>query len=139
MIAFLISRREKTFANCKSLSGLSKIQEFNTVASKSGPSGSKNPLVVELEEATKPKDKKKQPEFTLYKNNKVNRLSAEIKLPGVISGRDLFLDVGEDRLVLNSRNYELDIFIPIKLDGARTEARFVKDNQILSIDTPIIL
>jgi hypothetical protein len=64
---------------------------------------------------------------------------AKIKLPAVISGREVSLDVGEDRLILSSKNYDLDIFLPLKLNGAMAKARFIQDEQLLVVETPIIL
>ena len=53
------------------------------------------------------------------------------------SGREATLDVGEDRLIVSSDKYLLDIFLPLKLDGARTQARFLRDKRVLEVETPI--
>jgi len=118
--------------------GQSKIQEINSAASTSFP-GSKNPLIVEINKKERQKEDRKRPEFSLFKNTRANKFVAKIKLPAVISGREVSLDVGEDRLILSSKNYNLDIFLPLKLNGAMAKARFIQDEQLLVVETPIIL
>ena len=92
-------------------------------------------MIVEMD---KSEETKKKPEFAIFKENGTDKLSAEIKLPGVVSGRELELDVGEDRLILSSKNYLLDMFLPLKMDATRTRARFVRDRQVLSLQMSIV-
>jgi len=115
-------------------SGLSRIQELNPDSGR-GMSGRKaQPLIMETEE----KKIKKKPEFTLFQDARTNKLSAKVKVPGTKSGSQLTLDVGEDRMILDSDRYFLDIFLPLRLDGSKISARFIRDQQVLSVEIPIL-
>ena len=117
-------------------SGASKIQEINSGALKTA-SASKSPLIVELDRKDQPEDNRKRPKFAMFKDVRANKFTAKIQLPELTSGRDVVLDVGEDRLVVSADKYLLDIFLPLKLDGARTQARFLRDKRVLEVETPI--
>ena len=117
-------------------SGASKIQEIKSGASNLA-SASKSPLIVELDRKDKPEDNRKRPEFAIFKDTRANKFKARIQLPAMASGREATLDVGEDRLIVSSDKYLLDIFLPLKLDGARTRARFLRDKRVLEVETPI--
>ena len=68
-----------------------------------------------------------------------NVLLATVNLDGVRSKRELTLDIGEDRIVLEARKvgYLLDIFLPYRLDQDGTRAQFDRLNQELNIVIPI--
>ena len=100
-----------------------------------GVSGRKSqPLIMETEETKI----KKKPEFTLLRDTRTDKLSAKVKVPGTKAGRELTLDAGEDRLILDSDNFFLDIFLPLRLDGSKTYARFIRDQQVLSVEMTIV-
>ena len=52
------------------------------------------------------------------------RLKATIKLPKEVSKDGITLEMGEDRLVLNSDNYSLDIFLPFLVQPLSSQAEF---------------
>ncbi len=54
--------------------------------------------------------------------------------------RDLTLDIGEDRLVLEARKagYLLDIFLPFSLDCESCSAQFHRDKQVLTVHMPVV-
>jgi hypothetical protein len=114
-----------------SFQGLSKIQELNSGSSKMTP----KPMIVEM---NKSEETKKKPEFTIFKESQTNKLSARILLPGVVSGQEVELDVGEDRLILTSKHYLLDIFLPLRMDPTQTRARFIRNEQVLSLQISIV-
>jgi hypothetical protein len=126
---------------------LSKIQELKPdrrpVSSSKSLSRNK-PLIEEigqLSENLEIKRIEKRPEFNLFHDKRANTFEARIKVPGVRSGADLSLDVGEDRLALTSSepsHYFLDIFIPLKVDGAKTRAHFVRDKNVLVVNVPVL-
>ncbi|XP_058230053.1 PIH1 domain-containing protein 1 isoform X5 [Hemibagrus wyckioides] len=70
----------------------------------------------------------------------VEYLIAEVQLPGVASGRSLLLDVGEDRLVLNTRPslFHLDIFLPFLINQENSGAQYNTDTQVLTVTMPVI-
>ncbi len=53
----------------------------------------------------------------------------------VRSVRELTLDVGEDRVVLEARKvgYLLDIFLPFNVDNNSCSAQFHRDEQVLTV------
>jgi hypothetical protein len=114
-----------------SFQGLSKIQELNSGSSKMTP----KPMIVEM---NKSEETKKKPEFSIFKESRTNKLSARILLPGVVSGQEVELDVGEDRLILTSKHYLLDIFLPLRMDPTQTRARFIRNEQVLSLQISIV-
>jgi hypothetical protein len=61
-------------------------------------------------------------------------------LPGVRSGRDLTLDIGEDRLVVEARrsNLLLDIFLPYSLQQEAATAVFHTPSATLQIRMPLV-
>jgi hypothetical protein len=50
------------------------------------------------------------------------------------------LDIGEDRIVLNTRSgiYFLDIFLPFNLNQDECGAQFDKKTQVLTITMPVV-
>jgi len=79
-----------------------------------------------------------QPEFYCVAEPntvKPTHLGLTVNLPGVRSGREITLDVGEDRVVVGSRRppYLLDIFLPYCLQPGLTQANFVTEQNKLEI------
>ncbi|CAD5125691.1 DgyrCDS13898 [Dimorphilus gyrociliatus] len=68
-----------------------------------------------------------------------NYLIAEIRLPKVKTAATLDLEIGEDRIVLNTRSnvYGLDIFLPYNLIQEDCGAQFDRDTKILSLTMPV--
>lgn len=66
-------------------------------------------------------------------------LRVEVEVPGVRSGREVLVDVGEDRLVVCATrlSYLLDIFLPFSMESEGTTATFIKDQQKLVILIPV--
>jgi len=69
----------------------------------------------------------------------LKRLRVEVDLPGVRSGKEVVVDVGEDRLVVccPKHSYLLDIFLPHKLHSEAAISAFAKDEQKLLILIPV--
>ncbi|XP_027019859.1 PIH1 domain-containing protein 1 isoform X1 [Tachysurus fulvidraco] len=69
----------------------------------------------------------------------VEYLIAEVQLPGVSSVRSLLLDLGEDRLVLNTRPslFHLDIFLPFLVNHENSGAQYNTDTQVLTVTMPV--
>ncbi|GFG30476.1 hypothetical protein Cfor_08103 [Coptotermes formosanus] len=71
-------------------------------------------------------------------------LLAEFFMKDLTSSHGLTLDVGEDRIVLDSpglvgqRAYKLDVFIPYSVDQDRCSASFNTDTKILTLKMPVI-
>jgi len=76
----------------------------------------------------------------MHKSADKTTLNVKINLPNVITGRHLILDVGEDRIVLESKSpaFFLDVFVPISLDGSKTIAVFCSETSVLTLNIPII-
>ncbi|CAG9773136.1 unnamed protein product [Ceutorhynchus assimilis] len=83
----------------------------------------------------------KQPEYRLYRK-KVGPtcLIGEFRLPEVISASNVTLDVGEDRIVLESKSkgYLLDIFVPYRIRNERCTSTFDKASKILTLEMPLL-
>lgn len=109
--------------------GLTKIQEIKSEL---------EPLIQEI--GSKVEDARKRPEFTLTKETRNNFLLGKFMLPGVMSGRELSLDIGEDRIIIQSKsgNFFLDIFLPLNLEGSKCVAQFNKKDQVLNVQVPVI-
>ncbi|KAJ8918526.1 hypothetical protein NQ315_013030 [Exocentrus adspersus] len=70
---------------------------------------------VVIETLSSSENATREPEYRLYKRKDgQNCLIGEFKLPSVVSAKEITLDVGEDRILLesSSRGYLLDIFVP---------------------------
>ncbi|XP_074662301.1 PIH1 domain-containing protein 1-like [Tubulanus polymorphus] len=104
------------------------------------PSGiaSKNskPLISEMKENSKPRET--EPKYLIVQDPPEGHpefLVAEIQLPKVKSANTLSLDVGEDRIVLQTRSNvnHLDIYLPFNIVQEECGAQFNKNTQILTI------
>ena len=84
------------------------------------------------------------PKFKLTKEPKESEkpdfLVAEVELPGVRSRRDMLVELGEDRIVVEARKrgYLLDVFVPFNIDQDTAGAEYHRDKQILSITMPLL-
>jgi hypothetical protein len=76
----------------------------------------------------------------MHKSIDKTKLIVKISAPKLETGRNLMLDVGEDRIVFESKNPPLflDIFVPLSLDGSKTNAEFCTGTSILTLDIPIL-
>lgn len=72
-------------------------------------------------------------------NTKIDYLEAEIELPKVISSQSVTLDIGQDRIVLNTRSniYHLDIFIPFSINQDECNAKYDYKTHVLTIKMPL--
>ncbi|KAG4066875.1 hypothetical protein HA402_012942 [Bradysia odoriphaga] len=68
-----------------------------------------------------------------------NHLVAEFLLPGVVSDKDIVLDVGEDCIVLScpKRAYSINQFFDYKIDQSKSSAKFDDASSILTVTMPI--
>ena len=84
------------------------------------------------------------PKFMLTKEPKESDnpdfLVAEVELPGVRSAREMLVEVGEDRIVVEARKcgYLLDVFVPFNIDQDAAGAEFHRDKQVLTLTMPLI-
>merc|ERR550519_49436 len=86
--------------------------------------------------------KEREPKFKIVKDpvNDPDFLVATVEMLGVRSQREMTLDVGEDRVVVEARRvgYLLDIFLPHRLNQENCGAQFNRVTQELTITMPII-
>lgn len=83
----------------------------------------------------------KKPEYRLYKKKTgSNCLTGEFKFPDVITSKELTLDVGEDRILIESKSkgYLLDIFVPYFIRSEKSTSTFDKASKILTVTMPLI-
>lgn len=84
----------------------------------------------------------KQPEYRLFrKTGEKDYLYGEFKLLKTADATELTLDIGEDRIILesNDNEYYLDIFVPFSVKEKGVTATFNKTSKILTITMPIKL
>jgi len=82
----------------------------------------------------------KLPEYRLFKKiGEPQFLVAEAKLPNVFDSKELTLDIGEDRIILESKDkgYFLDVFVPYTITQDTVTSTFDKNSKILTITMPI--
>lgn len=101
-------------------------------------------LIQEMDQPATEIDKKMAPEpkFSIMKEPAEGHpefLVAEIHLPQVKTAQTLMLDVGEDRIVLETRSniYHLDIYIPYNIVQEEVGAQFDKCTKILTLTMPV--
>ncbi|ENN75877.1 hypothetical protein D910_06202 [Dendroctonus ponderosae] len=103
--------------------------------------GENGPKKVAIETISSDDISTKQPEHRLYKKKvSPNCLIGEFKLPEVIAVKDIHLDVGEDRIVLecSERGYFLDVFVPFCIRVEKCTSSFDKALKILTVVMPLI-
>ncbi|XP_060527507.1 PIH1 domain-containing protein 1 [Cylas formicarius] len=82
---------------------------------------------------------KKVPDYRIYKRKSgPNCLIGEFLLPNVVSTNELTLDVGEDRIVLESSTYLLDIFVPYFIRNEKCTCAFDQTTKILTLQMPLV-
>ncbi|CAD6999752.1 unnamed protein product [Ceratitis capitata] len=82
------------------------------------------------------------PEFKLRAKlceEEVEEIHAEFYLPKCISSNEITLDIGEDRILLESmkRGYMFDKFVNYRLNQERARAIFDKTNKMLQVRIPV--
>ncbi|XP_075974541.1 PIH1 domain-containing protein 1-like [Anticarsia gemmatalis] len=109
----------------------------------------KQPLIEELEDKSagnkvnEPVSKKKELQYRLRREpptGEIEYLLAEFKIPPNIELKDLHLEVGEDRLVLDSKGvFELvDFFLPCSVDQDIIDAQLNRNDDMLFVKMPAI-
>ncbi|KAK8748974.1 hypothetical protein OTU49_015621, partial [Cherax quadricarinatus] len=90
------------------------------------------PLITELSTKTiasnHEKADKPTPTFLMRKipgKNGGENLIAEVNLPSMVTGKTVSVDIGEDRLVVESPKNFLDVFLPFSLDNDNAKAYFI--------------
>ncbi|XP_071115175.1 PIH1 domain-containing protein 1-like isoform X2 [Haliotis cracherodii] len=104
------------------------------------PTPQAKPLVQEI--PTTEVKKGPEPKFTLVQEPAEGHpefIVAEIQLPKVKTASTLTLDVGEDRVVLDTRSnvYYLDIYLPYNVIQEEVGSQFHRKNKILTITMPV--
>ncbi|XP_076445788.1 PIH1 domain-containing protein 1-like [Babylonia areolata] len=102
-------------------------------------------LIQEVKESERKEIEKKQapePKFSLVKEPAEGHpefLVAEIHLPLVKTAQAVSLDVGEDRILLETRSnvYHLDIYLPYNLVQEEVGAQFDRSTKILTLTMPV--
>ena len=87
-----------------------------------------------------------EPDFIILKEpidtETPNFLVAEIELPGISTQTEIMLDIGEDRLVCetksNKHKYFMDIFLPYRLNQDECGAQFHREKHLLTVTMPLI-
>ena len=84
-----------------------------------------------------------EPDFEIRKepNTDPVQLKCRVNLPGVTTVKDITLDLGEDRIVLNcsKTKHHLDIFLPYNMNVEKSTATFIRDEHVLSLTLPILV
>ncbi|CAH2013858.1 unnamed protein product [Acanthoscelides obtectus] len=96
---------------------------------------------VMIETISSTETPRREPMYRLFKK-KVgqNCLYGEFKLPDVISAKEVTLDVGEDRIILESkaRGYLLDIFVPYIVKQKGCTSTFDRARKTLTLVMPLV-
>ncbi|XP_049867909.1 PIH1 domain-containing protein 1-like [Pectinophora gossypiella] len=109
----------------------------------------KPPLIEEINEKLPqkiteiPDIKKKEIVYRLRREpptGEIEYLLAEFMIPAAVELKDLNLEVGEDRLVLDSKGlYDpVDFFLPCSVDQDIIDAQLNRNNDMLSVKMPVI-
>uniref|UniRef100_A0A1A9WM36 PIH1 domain-containing protein 1 n=1 Tax=Glossina brevipalpis TaxID=37001 RepID=A0A1A9WM36_9MUSC len=83
------------------------------------------------------------PEYKLrarLRDNQIEEIQAEFYLPKCLSSKEVTLDIGEDRILLESiqGGYLFDKFVNYQLNQDRARAIFDKTNKMLQLRIPVI-
>lgn len=106
----------------------------------------KPPLIEEIgDKPSKTNSAPKKPEI-IYRlrreppTGEIEYLLAEFKIPASLELKDLNLEVGEDRLVLDSKGVYnvVDFFLPCSVDREVIDAQLNRNNDMLSVKMPVI-
>ncbi|XP_013387850.2 PIH1 domain-containing protein 1 [Lingula anatina] len=110
-----------------------------------GASAPGKPLISEVSsfnsQATKPKGE--EPKYSIVQeppDGHPEFLVAEIQLPKVKTAKSLTLDLGEDRIFLQTRSdiYLLDIYLPFNLIQDECGAQFNRQTKVLTLTMPVV-
>ncbi|CAH0555479.1 unnamed protein product [Brassicogethes aeneus] len=96
---------------------------------------------VLIETISSAENKVKEPEYRLYKKKGgQNCLIGEFRLPNLVSVSELTLDIGEDRILLEStaKGYFLDIFVPYVVRRESCTSTFEKASKVLTVTMPLV-
>ena len=103
----------------------------------------KKAMIQELSPAAENTCSEIEPNFEIRKepNTDPVQLKCRVNLPGVNSVKDITLDLGEDRIVLNcsKTRHHLDIFLPYNMNVDKSSATFIRDEHVLSLTLPIVV
>lgn len=103
-----------------------------------------NSLIQEVDSSKEDtKSKGKEPDYRIVQEPATGHpdfLVAEINLPQVKVSSSISLDLGEDRILLQTRSniYYLDIFLPYYMVQSECGAQFNRKTRILTITMPVI-
>lgn len=107
-------------------------------------SRAQNSLIQEVDSSKEDtKSKGKEPDYRIVQEPATGHpdfLVAEINLPQVKVSSSISLDLGEDRILLQTRSniYYLDIFLPYYMVQSECGAQFNRKTRILTITMPVI-
>lgn len=86
--------------------------------------------------------KKREPLYKIEKNQEKDPtvIKAEVYLPGIYSLNQIGLNIGEDRILLDTKtgNFYLDIYLPVNMNSESCKAWFNKSNNVLHIKAPLL-
>nr|XP_019528334.2 PIH1 domain-containing protein 1 [Aedes albopictus] len=85
----------------------------------------------------------KKPDCRLFRqpaSGRVKTLIGEFYLPECTSVKEITLDIGEDRILLEARKkgYLLDAFVDYQIDGGRVSAQFNTETKMLNVIMPVV-
>lgn len=102
------------------------------------------PLAPQAPPATTLRKPEQTPKFKMTKEPKESDnpdfLVAEVEVPGVRSAREMLVEVGEDRIIVEARKcgHLLDVFVPFNIDQDVVGAEFHRDKQVLTLTMPLL-
>jgi hypothetical protein len=103
------------------------------------------PLIAEVDRAEKQPEKDESaakkgetPKYKIFREpmeGEAEFLVCEIELPKIVYANSIVLEIGEDRILLNTRSglYHLDIYLPYDLNQEECGAQFDKTSRILTV------
>ena len=134
---------ERSYVMLKNKKFMGKLLEQN-IRLKSKPVISEVVTPNEVEEPKKDTNRE-QPKYKIIKVSQseaesVDFLVAEIELPKLLSSNSIILDLGEDRILLQTRSnvYYLDIYLPYSINQEDSGAEFDFKRKMLTITMPIL-
>ncbi|GJQ82114.1 hypothetical protein Trydic_g15901 [Trypoxylus dichotomus] len=125
----ILMKQRKVFGNLQ----VHRIQDRDAAPINLPQKDSKAALIEEISANTADNE---IPNYILYKKkNEEDAFYADISLPKVTSSKELTLDVGEDRIILESsaKKYLLDIFIPLNVYPSKVNSFFNIVTKILTV------
>ncbi|XP_026465543.1 PIH1 domain-containing protein 1-like [Ctenocephalides felis] len=101
----------------------------------------KQPMIEEVMDIL---PKTRTPQYRILREPDIGepkKLLGEFLLTGVFSTKEFYLDIGEDRIVLEAPNsgFFLDIFIPYNINQDGVAAEFNKHSSILKVTMPVAI